>query len=103
MTTKFPLDAHQDSITLAQQAHIAYGRGCALRGIDADESQEAFLQAWDFAKEAGLVCGRHDLPAPFALTQIPQLMAAFEEGEADGCCEREQALEAQVDLFEEAA
>ena len=103
MSTNFPLDAHQDSLTLALKARQAFARGDELRGVDADESQEAFLAAWDFAHEAGVVCGRHDLPAPFALTQIPQLMAAFEDGEGDGYSEREQELEAQIDLFAIAA
>ena len=103
MTTNFPLDAHQDSLTLALKARQAFAQGGELRGVDADESQEAFLQAWDFAREAGVVCGRHDLPAPFALTEVTQLMAAFEDGEGDGYCEREEALEAQIDLFAIAA
>lgn len=107
MSTNFPLDAHQDSLNLALKARQAYAQGDALRGVDADESQEAFLAAWDFAREAGVVCGRHDLPAPFALSEVPALMAAFEDGEGEGYNEREEALEAaleaQGELFLEAA
>ena len=90
----FPLDAHQDSLSLALMARQAYARGCELRGVDADESQEAFLEAWDHAREAGVACGRHDLAAPFALTQVPALMAAFDDGEGEGYSEREQEFEA---------
>jgi len=107
MTTNFPLDAHQDSLTLVLKARQAFARGGELRGADADESQEAFLAAWDFAREAGVVCGRHELPAPFALTQLPALMAAFEDGEGEGYSEREQEFEASLeeedDLFAIAA
>ena len=107
MTTNFPLEAHQDSLALALQAPRAFARGGELRGIDDDESEEAFVSAWDWAREAGVICGRHDLPVPFALTQVPQLVEAYEEGEAEGRGMREldadDALFTQSDLFDVAA
>lgn len=101
--TKFPLDAHHDSLCLALLARKALARGRELLGVDADEAQEQFLNAYDHAREAGFVCGKHDLPAPFALTQVKELMVAFEDGEGDGYSERETELETQVDLFAKAA
>ncbi|HKY91763.1 MAG TPA: hypothetical protein VJM11_12020 [Nevskiaceae bacterium] len=99
----FPLDAHHDSLCLALLARKALARGRELLGTDALEAQEQFMNAWDYAREAGMVCGRHDLPAPFALTQVKELMVAFEDGEMEGASERECELEAQIDLFAEAA
>jgi hypothetical protein len=76
----FPLEAHQNSISLALLARQAYARGCELRGVNAEEAEEAFLEAWDHAREAGVVCGKHQLPLPFGLIEVPALMAAFVDG-----------------------
>ncbi len=78
--SSFPLDAHQNSISLALMARQAFARGCELRGVNAEESEEAFLEAWDHAREAGVVCDANNLPAPFALIEIPGLMTAFVDG-----------------------
>ena len=91
----FPLDAHQNSISLALMARQAFARGYELRGVNAEESEEAFIEAWEHAREAGVLCGRHDLPAPFALIEVPALMAAFVDGGSETIDEAE--LDALLD------
>lgn len=98
----FSLDAQQDSLRLALCARQAFARGRELRGTDAEEAQEELLNAFDHAHQAGVLCGLHDLPAPFALSQVPALMLAFEDGACDGAAEREVALESPVPLAEAA-
>lgn len=101
----FPLEAHQNSISLALMARQAFARGCALRGVNAEESEEAFVEAWDHAHAAGGVCGQHDLAAPFALTEVPALMAAFVDGggESIGEDELDELLGLAVEHYAQAA
>lgn len=97
--TMIDFDAHQDALQLALEAQQAFARGCALRGVDADESQESFVDAWDHARNAGMVCGRQDLQAPLVLRQLPALMAAFDEGECEGYSQRESELEIALEAL----
>lgn len=103
--SSFPLDAHQNSISLALLARQAFARGCELRGVNAEESEEAFVEAWDHARAAGVVCGKHDLPAPFALIEIPDLMTAFVDGGGESIdpSELEALLDEEIEVYARAA
>lgn len=101
----FPLEAHQTSISLALLARQAYARGCALRGVNAEEAEEAFLEAWDHAREAGEVCGANNLPVPFALIELPDLMKAFVDGGGESIDPTELAalLDEEIAVYARAA
>lgn len=101
----FPLEAHQNSISLALLARQAFARGCELRGVDAEEAEEAFLEAWDHAREAGAVCRTNNLPVPFALIEVPELMKAFVDsgGERIDPSELEALLDEEIEPYARAA
>ena len=85
----FPIEAFQTALRLALRARQQLALGRAIAATDADQAQEHYLEAYDAAREAGLYCGRHDLPMPWALQQVPALRVAFEEAESEGREERE--------------
>lgn len=95
-----PLKAQQQSIHLALDARRAFARGREAAATDPEIADEHYLEAFDLAQQTGQVCGLHDLPAPFVLTQVQELMVAFDEGEAEGRAEREAEFDEAFELDE---
>lgn len=99
---RFPLEAHQQSLQLALDARRAFARGREAATTDPELADEHYLEAFDLAREVGLLCRVHDLPAPFALRHFKPLLVAFADGEDEGtdALDDGQEIEIEIELNE---